>query len=175
MSERWRCGHPTQRQVLTGKVVATVLDMDFTADSPDIAGLRRAKFAFPGPLRDKLVRAILDGHKVSTTGLAREYELGFEPWPEVGQRSVVVDSADRPVAVIETTDVRVVPLARVDIEHAIDEGEDHASLAEWRRDHEAFWHSPEMRSELNDPTFCADDDTPVVLELFRVIALAPHP
>lgn len=37
------------------------------------AGLPKAEFAFPGPLRDQLVAAILSGEKTSTTGLMAEY------------------------------------------------------------------------------------------------------
>src|SRR5262245_507308 len=51
-----------------------------------------AEFAFPGPLRDQLVAAILSGAKTSTSGLALEYEREKEPLPEVGQQSAVVDS-----------------------------------------------------------------------------------
>jgi hypothetical protein len=33
-----------------------------------------AEFAFPGPLRDQLVAAILAGAKAATTGLVADYE-----------------------------------------------------------------------------------------------------
>ncbi|MDD1062396.1 ASCH domain-containing protein [Streptomyces cocklensis] len=117
----------------------------------DLAGLDKAQFGFPGELRDQLVGAVLDGSKTSTTG-------------------VVVDSGDRPVAVIETTEVRVVPLREVDLAHAVDEGEGYDSVAAWRRGHEEFWHSPEMRAAMDDPDFTVDDDTPLVLQRFRMIA-----
>jgi uncharacterized protein YhfF len=132
-------------------------------------GLSHAEFAFPGPLRDALVNAVLGGQKVSTTSLWREYELDGSPLPEPGERSVVIDSNNRPVAVIETTAATVVPLGDVDVSHAIDEGEGFRSVAEWRAGHERFWHSDEMRQALGDPTFTVNDDTPVVLERFRVI------
>ncbi|MFF3444024.1 ASCH domain-containing protein [Streptosporangium sp. NPDC002721] len=136
----------------------------------DPALLPKAEFAFPGPLRDTLVAAILGGRKIATTSLAVEYEREGLPLPERGGRSVVVDSADRPVAVIEVTSVRVVPLGEVDAAHALDEGEGHATIAQWRAAHEAFWHGQEMRSALGDATFAVDDATSVVLERFRVIA-----
>ena len=131
--------------------------------------LPRTEFAFPGPLRDDLVSAVLAGHKVSTTSLRREYELAGSPLPEPGQRSVVVDSDNRTVAIIETTSVEVVRLGDVEVSHAIDEGEGHTSVAEWRAGHESFWHSDELRRELGDPIFTVNDNTPVVLERFRVI------
>ena len=127
------------------------------------------EFAFPGPLRDDLVSAVLAGQKVPTTSLRREYELERNPLPEPGQRSVVVDSENRPVAVIEITSVKVVRLGDVDVRHAIDEGEGYTSVAEWRAGHEGFWHSDEIRQELGDPTFTVNDNTRVVLERFRVI------
>ncbi|MEU3886042.1 ASCH domain-containing protein [Streptomyces sp. NPDC029041] len=138
--------------------------------SAAVASMPRAEFAFPGPLRDRLVAAILDGSKTSTTGLLIDYEHGGDPLPTVGGRSVVVDSAGRPVAVIEVVGVRVVPLARVDLAHVLAEGEGHADVTEWREGHERFWHGEEMRAALQDPGFTVDDTTPVVLERFRLIA-----
>jgi uncharacterized protein YhfF len=136
----------------------------------ELAALPKAEFAFPGPLRDQLVGAILDGAKTSTTGLVIDYEHDGEPMPEVGERSVVVDSADNPVAVIELTEVRIVPLADVDLQHAIDEGEGDTTIAGWRANHESFWHSPQMRAALDDPTFTVDDTTLTILERFRLLA-----
>jgi uncharacterized protein YhfF len=50
-----------------------------------------------------------------------EYERDNEPLPEVGQLSAVLDSEGRRVAVIEVTEVRIVRLADVDLQHALDE------------------------------------------------------
>jgi uncharacterized protein YhfF len=127
------------------------------------------EFAFPGPLRDQLVAAVLAGQKTTTTGLFAEYERENEPLPRPGRRQVVVDSAGRPVAVIQTTAVRVMRLGDVDLNHALGEGEGYASVAEWRAGHEQFWHSAEIRQELGDPAFTVDDDTLVVAEEFRLI------
>jgi uncharacterized protein YhfF len=131
--------------------------------------LPRAEFAFPGPLRDRLVAAILAGSKTSTSGLLLGYERANEPLPRAGQRFAVVDSENRPVAVIEATEVTVVRLADVDLRHAIDEGEGDESVAQWRAGHERFWHSAEVRAELDDPGFTVNDDTLVVAERFRLV------
>ncbi|MEU9147239.1 ASCH domain-containing protein [Streptomyces sp. NPDC048349] len=124
---------------------------------------------FPGPLRDRLVAAVLSGAKTATTGLLAGYAAEGEPLPVAGQRAVLLDSAERPVAVLEVTGVRVLRLGEVDLEHASAEGEGHASVAEWRSSHEAFWHGPELRELLGDPGFTVDDDTPVVAERFRIV------
>ncbi|HEX5540860.1 MAG TPA: ASCH domain-containing protein [Micromonospora sp.] len=134
--------------------------------------LPKAEFAFPGPLRDQLVAAILTGAKTSTTSLRIEYEHEAQ-LPQIGQRSVVVDSEDKPVAVIEVTEVRTVRLGDIDLAHALDEGEGYASVAEWRAGHESFWHSTEYRRYLDDPAFTVNDDTLAVAERFRVVECLP--
>jgi uncharacterized protein YhfF len=133
------------------------------------------EFAFPGPLRDQLVAAILAGAKTTTSGLVAGYEHEGSPLPEPGLRQAVVDSAGNRVAVIETTAVRVVRLADVDLAHALGEGEGFASVAEWRAGHEEFWHSPEVREDLGDPDFTVDDDTLVVASTFRLIEIRVTP
>ena len=132
-------------------------------------GLPVAEFAFPGPLRDLLVAAILDGTKTTTTGLLVDFEQDGSPLPQPGQRQAVIDSAGNRVAVIELTAVRVVRLADVDLAHALGEGEGYTSVAEWRAGHEEFWHSAEMRAALGDPDFTVDDDTLLVAEEFRLV------
>lgn len=42
-------------------------------------------------------------------------------------------------------------------------------MAQWRAGHEAFWHSADVRAELGDPDFTANDDTLVVTERFRLV------
>jgi uncharacterized protein YhfF len=128
-----------------------------------------AEFAFPGPLRDQLVSAILAGAKTTTTGLVADYEDEGESLPQPGLRQAVVDSAGHRVAVIEITAVRVIRLDDVDLAHATGEGEGYASVAEWRAGHEQFWHSGEMRKALGDPGFTVNDDTLVVAAAFRLV------
>ena len=142
-----------------------------TISAAEVADLPTTCFAFPGPLRDQLNAAILDGSKTSTTSLVLEYRLEDEAFPEVGRRVVALGSDERPLVVIETTEVRFVRLGDVDVQHAFDEGEGYASVAEWRVGHENFWHSDEMRTFLGDPTFAVDDDTEALLERFRVVAV----
>ncbi|WP_206792707.1 ASCH domain-containing protein [Amycolatopsis sp. MtRt-6] len=131
--------------------------------------MKHAEFAFPGPLRDKLVAAILRGEKTSTTGLVAEYEKYGEELPVVGERELMIDSAGEGVAVLETTEVRVLPLSEVDLQHALDEGEGFTSVAEWRADHTAYWQSAEMRAAMEDPEFTVDDTTLVVATRFTIV------
>lgn len=125
-----------------------------------------SEYAFPGPLRDQLVAAILAGEKTTTTSLLREYEAEDEPLPQPGDRAVVIDSAGQPIGIETIEEVRVARLGDVDLAHAIGEGEGYANVAEWRAGHEGFWHSDDFRTAMNDPDFHVDDDTLAVLVRF---------
>ena len=141
------------------------------------AALPRWGFAFPGRLRDELTSLALAGTKTTTAGLLVEMELDGEAVPEPGERSVLLDSAERPVAIIETVACRVVRLADVDDRHAIDEGEGYADAAEFRVAHERFWSSylEDLRGRLGDPSFAITDDTLITAERFRVVTRLDTP
>lgn len=83
-------------------------------------------------------------------------------------QQAVADSAGNLVAVIETSAVRLIRLADVDLAHALGEGEGHTSVVGWRAAHEQFWHSREAHEAPGDPQFTVDDDTLVVAETFRL-------
>ncbi|SJN46330.1 hypothetical protein FM104_14820 [Microbacterium esteraromaticum] len=133
---------------------------------PSHDNLPISEYAFPGPLRDQLVGAIIDGEKTTTTFLLCELAIDDEPMPEPGHRASVVDSAGLHVGVETIEEVRVVRLADVDLAHALGEGEGYRSVAEWRAGHETFWHGAEYRDFLGDAGFRVDDDTPAVLVRF---------
>jgi len=132
------------------------------------ANLPSIEFAFPGALRDRLIAAIQSGSKTSTSSLMREYEVGDEPLPVVGNRGAVIDSTGERVFVIETTEVEVVRLCDVPLKHALSEGEGYLSVAEWRARHTDFWSSDVVRVELGTD-FELGDDSLVVLEQFKVL------
>lgn len=135
----------------------------------EYAGLPIDEFAFPGELRDRLVAAILAGRKTTTSGLFLELEVDGEEPARPGERRVVVDSDGRPVAVIETTEIRVLPLAEVDLQHALDEGEGFEDVEQWRRDHEDYWHGAQYRAAIGRPGFTTDDATLVIAQRFRLV------
>lgn len=131
-----------------------------------ISELPRGEFAFPGPLRDALVTAILDGVKTTTTSLLVEHPRDHDPQEDVGTREAVLDSHDNVVCVIRTTEVYVCRLADVSDEHAIAEGEGYADASDWRAGHEQFWRSPEFVEYIGELEI--DDDTQVVCQRFIV-------
>ncbi len=139
---------------------------------PDLASLESWGFASPGPLRDELTALALAGTKTTTAGLLAEMEADGETMPEPGTREVLLDSAERPVAVIETVSCGVARLADVDDRHAIDEGEGYANAAEFRASHERFWNGylDDLRARIG-PDFSIDDETLIVLQRFKVVEL----
>ena len=134
--------------------------------------MERLELGFAGtPLREQLVAAVLRGDKTATAGLLVDFEREREALPEPGQRSLLVDNDDVGVAVVETTEVRVLRVADCDEQFARDEGEGFGSVAAWREAHERFWrgYADEIRAYLGDPAWDVTDDTLFVAERFRLV------
>ncbi len=113
---------------------------------------------------DLLVDLVVRGEKTATTSLLREYEIDQKRPPRPGDLSVVTDGGGRPICVVETTAVEVLPFDQVGSEFAAAEGEGDRSLRFWRRTHRAFFER--LCAELGE-TFEAT--SPVVCERFRVL------
>ena len=110
---------------------------------------------------DELLQLVLDGTKTATAGALWDFEAEGEALPEVGSLSILLDGRGHPRALINVTDVAVVPFDQVGEEHARLEGEGDRSLDHWRAVHERFF------SEVSSRGF--EPDMPVVLERFAVI------
>ena len=110
-------------------------------------------------LRRKLVEAVLRGEKTGTAGLATDFAPHTaDPLPVAGDRWLMLDFDDRPIAVVETTEVRVVAAKDIDLQFARDEGEGFESVADWRAAHERFWSDRRIT-----------DQTLIVAERFRLV------
>jgi uncharacterized protein YhfF len=80
---------------------------------------------------------VLSGAKTATAGLA-----GDEPPSQVEGRYVVEDENGKPRAIVELTEVRVVPASGIDLDFVRDEGEGYESVEDWRAAHERFFERP---------------------------------
>jgi uncharacterized protein YhfF len=80
---------------------------------------------------------VLSGAKTATAGLAEDGSTSA-----VGERYVVEDENGKPRAIVELTEVRVVPASEIDLEFARDEGEGFQSVEDWRVAHERFFERP---------------------------------
>ncbi len=138
-----------------------------------LSDLPEGHYGEPGPLRDKLVAAILSGEKTGTTFLAYEIEVPGqeEPLPKTGDLEAVIDSAGNRVCATEVVSVEVLPLGEITLQHALDEGEGFTSVKEWREAHLAFWTSDYYRAALGEYFREPTDEAPVVYTRFRVLPL----
>ena len=80
---------------------------------------------------------MLAGDKTATAGLHGAFE--DDPTPEVGDRFALVDAAGAERAVVEVTEVRVLPAAEIDVQFARDEGEGFETVEDWHAAHERFF------------------------------------
>ena len=90
-------------------------------------------------LADALLALVLAGRKTAACAALRDFVGDDGEKPVIGRRDVVLDGAGRPAAVIETVEVTLRRFDEVDADFARDEGEGDATLAQWRRDHEAYF------------------------------------
>ena len=63
---------------------------------------------------DELLQLVLDGTKTATASALWDYEAEGEALPEVGSLSILLDGRGHPRALINTTDVEVVPFDEVE-------------------------------------------------------------
>lgn len=115
-----------------------------------------------------LAALVLARIKRATAGLVWSYEHAGVPLPQVGQLSVVTDFGGKPLGIIETIRVDVVPYDAVSAEFAATEGEGDGSLAYWRRAHWAYF-GRECARIGRTPSF----DMPVACERFELIHPPP--
>ncbi len=115
-------------------------------------------------MADDLGALVASGVKRATCGALWEYEFENEPLPQVGDLSIVLDGAKRPLCIIKITEVTIRPFNEVDAQFAYDEGEGDRTLEDWRRGHERFF----TRS-LADINREFGETMPLVCERFRVV------
>lgn len=128
---------------------------------PPIDALRVIELSEPGALRDRLVDLVLRGRKRATAALLSEWEAAGDPL-EVGRRWAVVDSVNRRVGVVQTTELRIGTFADVDWDWIVDAGEGEHSVEEWQENYLAqYERMTGVRPALS---------TPVVYERFRLVA-----
>ena len=98
-----------------------------------------------GGAPDKLAKLVLKGTKTATCSAYELYQVENEPIPQAGDYSVILDSKDNAVCVIQTTRIYIAPYSSCSKEHAYKEGEGDRSLQYWKDVHEEFF-TDEMKS-----------------------------
>lgn len=113
---------------------------------------------------DALAGLVLAGTKTATSSAYDLYALEGEPLPVIGEYSVILNSAEEAVCIIQSTKVSIVPFREIGTEHAFREGEGDRSLTYWQKVHIAFF-----TRELAAADLPFHEDIRVVCEEFRVV------
>lgn len=119
-----------------------------------------------GAAPDELAKLVLKGIKTAT---ASAYDLYFidpesEALPEVGGYSIILNSKDEALCIIQTTKVTIVPFSKVTSEHAYKEGEGDRSLKYWREVHKEFFNDEFKKYNLK-----LNNKTKIVCEEFKLL------
>lgn len=117
-----------------------------------------------GDMPDLLADLVLQGVKTATSSAYALYEIEGEPLPRAGEYSVILNSHDEPVCVIQTTKVYIARFNEVNEDHAYKEGEGNRSLSYWKRIHEDFF-----TTALAEAGMCFSEEMQVVCEEFKVV------
>lgn len=115
---------------------------------------------------DGLAELVRQGIKTATSSAYYWYEHGAEkePLPREGEYSVILNSKNEAVCIIQTQKVSIVPFRDVSAEHAYKEGEENRSLESWRKIHRDFF-----AKELSAEGVAFDTNMLVVCEEFIVV------
>ena len=111
-----------------------------------------------------LAALVVSGIKTATSDLLWSVEQDQKLLVKVGDFSIVTDWDQRPVCLIQTTQVCLLPFKEVDAQFAYDYGEGERTLEWWNRE---LWHY--CQDECRRIRRVATPDMPLVCERFRVV------
>ncbi|WP_271010452.1 ASCH domain-containing protein [Paucibacter sp. B51] len=115
-------------------------------------------------LVDELAQLVLAGRKRATADAVWFYEASGLGLPRPGLLSIVTNSQDRALCIIETLQVDLTPFEQVTAEFAATEGEGDGSLAFWRRAHREYF-----TRECERAGRVFSEDLLIACERFRVV------
>ena len=88
---------------------------------------------------DRLAQMVIQGIKKTTTSTLVYYQEDNPPLPVAGAYRVILNSQDDPVAIIKLTEIQVMPMNRVPVEHTADEGDCGLNGEFWWEIHERYF------------------------------------
>jgi uncharacterized protein YhfF len=113
---------------------------------------------------NKLAALVASGIKTATSDLLWTLELDQKPVVQVDDFSIVTDWDEKPVCLIQTTEVRVLPFTQVDAQFAYDYGEGDRTLQWWKREIWRYYDDECKRIGRE-----ATPEMPLVFERFRLV------
>ncbi|HUN21519.1 MAG TPA: ASCH domain-containing protein [Anaerolineales bacterium] len=139
----------------------------FLKSLPDGEELTYAsQFAFGDSpqLADTLAQLVLVGKKTATCDSLWAYQANGESLPQAGSFHILLDGAQKPLAVLQTTQVEICNFDEVSADFAANEGEDDCTLESWRREHWKYF-SRTLPALGYEPS----PNMPLVCERFQVV------
>lgn len=106
----------------------------------------------------------MDGIKTATCSGLVFYEMENEPLPSVGDYSIILNSRDEPLAIIQTIDVNIMPMNEVPEDFAFAEGEGDRTYQYWKETHKKFF-----TEELSKAGLEFSEDMLLVCERFKLV------
>ena len=111
---------------------------------------------------DYLAQLVVDGVKTATCSGYIFYELESESLPTTEDYGVILDTQEKPKAIVKVTEVRLTPMNEVTEEFAIAEGD--GTYQNWWDIHEEYF-----TEQLNAVELEFSEDILLVCERFKVI------
>lgn len=109
-------------------------------------------------LADQLATLIRSGVKTATCSSLWEWQAEGSQLPTAGALTLVLDGSSRPICMIETVQVEIVPFEEVGADFAAAEGEGDGTLAYWREAHWRYFarvlENIDRQPELQMPLVC---------------------
>ncbi len=125
--------------------------------------LYKGAYSF-GVEADHLANLVVTNQKTATSSLAIMYELEQEQIPQINEHYIILDSYEKPVAIIRNIEIRQFKFKDVTPEIAELEGE--GTLEKWIEDHKLFF-----TNELKHKNMQFNDNHQIVTEVFEVVQI----
>jgi uncharacterized protein YhfF len=122
------------------------------------------RFGNTEKMANELAALVVSGGKTATSNLLWALEQEQQPVVQVGDYSIVTDWEHRPVCIIQTTEVNIVPFRDIDAQFAYDYGEGERTLV-WLKHHLWDYYVQECAFIGRQAT----EEMPLVCERFQVV------
>jgi uncharacterized protein YhfF len=115
-------------------------------------------------LADRIARLITSGMKTTTSSLLWSQQKHQWVLEKPGDKSIVLDSKNNPVCIVEIQEVFIRPFDQVDAEFVYNYGEGDRTMDFW---HKNMWEY--YQEECQELSKNAEKDMPMICQVFKVI------
>lgn len=152
----------TQKEMLN-KYLATLTEQQKSA-IPNLHNVPAEYFCADEYNANECARLINIGKKTASCGLKEAWDFDNEPYPQVGQLTIVTDWQQQPICIIQLKEVSIAKFNQVTPDFAKAEGEGDGSYDWWRQAHIEFFttYAKTINSEFTE-------ESELILERFEKV------